>query len=51
MNPTLLDILGSWPLYLLAGEMLAWGLFSLLYLPFRNANGYDLPGTKALRSE
>ena len=32
---TVLDWLGPWPVYLLACEILAAGLFLLLYLPFR----------------
>ena len=33
---TVLDWLGPWPVYLLACEILAAALFSLLYLPFRD---------------
>lgn len=33
---TLLDWLGPWPVYLLACEFLAIGIFGLLYLPFRD---------------
>lgn len=32
-TPTLLDLLGPWPWYLLAAECLAIGLFCLVYLP------------------
>jgi hypothetical integral membrane protein (TIGR02206 family) len=32
---TLLDVLGPWPWYLLAGDAVAAGLFWLLHLPFR----------------
>jgi hypothetical integral membrane protein (TIGR02206 family) len=32
---TVLEWLGPWPVYLLACEVLAAGLFALLYLPFR----------------
>jgi hypothetical integral membrane protein (TIGR02206 family) len=34
---TLLDLLGPWPWYVLAGEAVAFGLLALLYLPFRRA--------------
>jgi hypothetical integral membrane protein (TIGR02206 family) len=33
---TLLDWLGPWPVYLLACEILAVGIFQVLYLPFRD---------------
>jgi hypothetical integral membrane protein (TIGR02206 family) len=33
---TLLDWLGPWPIYLVACEILAVGIFLLLYLPFRD---------------
>ena len=36
-TPSLLDILGPWPHYLLVCEILALGLFLLLYLPFRKS--------------
>lgn len=38
-NPTLLDYLGPWPWYLLSCELLALGIFALLYLPFRGKPG------------
>lgn len=33
--PTLLDVLGPWPWYLLVADLLALGIFLLLELPFR----------------
>lgn len=36
--PTLLDMLGPWPWYLLVADVLALGLFLLLELPFRRRN-------------
>lgn len=36
---TLLDSLGPWPWYILAGEALALSLFWLLWLPFRGRRG------------
>lgn len=32
---SLLDVMGPWPLYIIAGELLAIALFWLLWLPFR----------------
>jgi hypothetical integral membrane protein (TIGR02206 family) len=34
-TPSLLDVFGPWPWYILVGEFVAVGLFLLLYLPFR----------------
>ena len=34
-NPSLLDVLGSWPCYLVGGAVLALALFWLLWLPVR----------------
>jgi len=31
---SLLDVMGPWPWYLLAGEFVALLMFALLYLPF-----------------
>lgn len=41
--PTLLDVLGPWPWYIVVGEGLAFGLFLLLYLPFRRAGFEPVP--------
>jgi hypothetical integral membrane protein (TIGR02206 family) len=38
-TPTLLDILGPWPVYILAGAAIALGLFALLDAPFRFRRG------------
>ena len=38
-NASLLDFLGPWPWYLAATELVAFGLFLLLYLPFRRSSG------------
>jgi hypothetical integral membrane protein (TIGR02206 family) len=35
LHPSLLDYMGPWPLYLVAGELAAMGLFWLLWLPVR----------------
>lgn len=37
-TPSLLDILGPWPWYILVCEVVASGLFLLLYLPFRQSS-------------
>ena len=50
-SASLLDYLGPWPLYLLAGEALGIALFWLLWLPFRQSSitkdrNPDLPCTE-----
>lgn len=35
-SASLLDYMGPWPIYIIVGEVLALGIFALLYLPFRN---------------
>ena len=41
-NASLLDALGPWPMYLLAGAAVALGLFWLLWLPARTASRKSL---------
>jgi len=53
-NASLLNFLGPWPWYILATEFVAFGLFVLLYLPFRpvgNTFEVELPdlGTASMR--
>jgi hypothetical integral membrane protein (TIGR02206 family) len=40
--PTVLDWFGPWPVYLVVVELVAAGLFSLLWLPFRTGAGARL---------
>lgn len=42
-SPTLLDMLGPWPWYLLVADALALGLFLLLELPFRRRAATTVP--------
>ncbi|HET9251185.1 MAG TPA: TIGR02206 family membrane protein [Candidatus Eisenbacteria bacterium] len=42
-SPTLLDMLGPWPWYLLVADALALGLFLLLELPFRRRAAPVMP--------
>jgi hypothetical integral membrane protein (TIGR02206 family) len=46
---TLLDLLGPWPWYVLAGDLVALGLLWLLQLPFRGAGSERLPPAAAPR--
>ncbi|MCI0366299.1 MAG: TIGR02206 family membrane protein, partial [Phycisphaerales bacterium] len=34
-NPSLLDIMGPWPWYILSAQAIALALFTLLWLPFK----------------
>ncbi len=46
--PTLLDVFGPWPIYLIVGEAVMVALFALMYLPFRSAaSGSDRRGWRA----
>jgi hypothetical integral membrane protein (TIGR02206 family) len=38
-SATLLDALGPWPWYILAGEAVALALFALMYFPYREVAG------------
>lgn len=40
-NPTLLDYLGPWPIYVLAGQLLILPFFMLVFLPFYATGYYD----------
>ncbi|WP_105619723.1 YwaF family protein [Vallitalea okinawensis] len=33
-----MDLLGPWPVYIIFMELIAWGIFMLMYLPFRRRN-------------
>jgi len=39
-NASLLDCLGPWPWYILAAEAVAWVVFLLLFLPFREGTAH-----------
>ncbi len=43
VEATLLDYLGPWPWYILAGDAMALTLFWLLWLPFRTKNSTSIP--------
>jgi hypothetical integral membrane protein (TIGR02206 family) len=55
VNPSLLDYLGPWPVYILFGELVAITMFWLLWLPVRPKQvaerARSLPGESALRME
>lgn len=42
-SASLLDHMGPWPVYIITGEVLALGIFVLLYLPFRKATPQHEP--------
>jgi len=42
-SASLLDALGPWPWYILAGEAIAAGVFWLLWLPFQRKSGFAPP--------